>query len=237
MNEIIKGMRVIKMYAWERHFNALISEARRKEMSQIRKSTVLKALNNSISMISPRAIIFAIFIVHVLTTGHLGAESVFVTMNIFNALRFTMTFAFPQSVALAAELYVSCKRIQKYLLLEEVRDRQYITHPMTGDGKDPDIDAKVPLISDHQNDGHLDDHHNEDCSVSVRNMSAAWDPTLENPTLKGITVSLAPGELLAVIGPVGSGKSSFLMSLLDEIEVTAGHASVRGSVAYAAQES
>ena len=29
MNEIIKGMRVIKMYAWERHFSQLISDARK----------------------------------------------------------------------------------------------------------------------------------------------------------------------------------------------------------------
>ena len=29
MNEIIRGMQVIKMYAWEKHFSSIISEARR----------------------------------------------------------------------------------------------------------------------------------------------------------------------------------------------------------------
>ena len=48
MNEIIKGMQVIKMYAWERHFSNIISEARRsvtqsKSQSINRKVTVFSS--------------------------------------------------------------------------------------------------------------------------------------------------------------------------------------------------
>ncbi|CAG2115671.1 unnamed protein product, partial [Medioppia subpectinata] len=187
-------------------------------MSEIRKSTVLKALNYSISNVSPRAIIFTMFVVYVLSSGHLGAESVFVTISVFNALQFTMTYAFPQSVVLASELYVSCLRIQKYLLLEEIQDQPSVT--------DGDINGKNNI-----------NNNDKDFSVCVKHMSAAWDPTLHVPTLSDISVELAPGELLVVVGPVGSGKTSFLMSLLDEIEVTGGHRRVRGRVSYAAQES
>jgi len=81
-------------------------------MSEIQNSILLRALNNIIGDMTPRAVIFAIFIVYVVITGHLGAEAVFVTMTIFNDLRMTMTFGFTQSIALSAELYVSCKRIQ-----------------------------------------------------------------------------------------------------------------------------
>ncbi|CAG2163514.1 unnamed protein product [Oppiella nova] len=123
MNEIIKGMAVIKMYAWEKHFSKLISEARKKEMAKIRGSTLLRALNISISIIAARVILFAIFIVYVLLGGQLKAETVFVTMSIFNTIRNTMTWFFPQSIALAAEIYVSCQRVQRFLLLEEIENQ------------------------------------------------------------------------------------------------------------------
>lgn len=127
MNDIIKGMRVIKMYAWERHFSKLISEARRfvtrqltrtdrictrQEMRKIRSATLLRALNISISQIAARVIVFCIFITYALLGGNLAAERVFVVMTIFKNCQNTMTWFFPQSVALSAEIYVSCKRVQ-----------------------------------------------------------------------------------------------------------------------------
>ncbi|XP_023241664.1 multidrug resistance-associated protein 4-like isoform X1 [Centruroides sculpturatus] len=47
---------------------------------------------------------------------------------------------------------------------------------------------------------------------------------------------MQPRELLIVIGPVGSGKSSLLMSVLGEIPITSGEVSVKGKISYASQE-
>ncbi|CAG2121309.1 unnamed protein product, partial [Medioppia subpectinata] len=57
------------------------------------------------------------------------------------------------------------------------------------------------------------------------------------PTLRDISLSVKPGELLAVVGSVGSGKSSLLMSILNEISLVSGRVVVRGRVSYAPQES
>ena len=81
-------------------------------MSKIRGSTLLRALNISISIISAKVIVFTIFIAYVLTGEHLSAEKVFVTMAIFNTIRLTMTSFFPYMIGYAAEIYVSCKRVQ-----------------------------------------------------------------------------------------------------------------------------
>ncbi|CAG2121106.1 unnamed protein product, partial [Medioppia subpectinata] len=47
MQEIIAGMRVIKMYAWEQPFAQLVATARKAEVKQIRSSNFLKGLHST----------------------------------------------------------------------------------------------------------------------------------------------------------------------------------------------
>ncbi|CAG2111114.1 unnamed protein product, partial [Medioppia subpectinata] len=63
--------------------------------------------------------------------------------------------------------------------------------------------------------------------------------TMESPypTLQNISAHLKPGDLLAVIGPVGAGKSSLLMTVLKELPVLSGSIKTVGSISYASQES
>lgn len=54
----------------------------------------------------------------------------------------------------------------------------------------------------------------DDCSkLIVNNITAKWNNDLIRPTLSNINVRLKPGDLLAVIGSVGSGKVSCLFYL------------------------
>ncbi|CAG2107663.1 unnamed protein product, partial [Medioppia subpectinata] len=75
-----------------------------------------------------------------------------------------------------------------------------------------------------------------DTKLVVNKINAKWDHDTPHNTLRDISVSLKSGDLLAVIGPVGSGKSSFLMALLNELPVLSGDMLISGTVAYAAQE-
>lgn len=51
-----------------------------------------------------------------------------------------------------------------------------------------------------------------------------------------MSFELKPGELMIVIGKVGSGKTSFLHALMGETNQTAGSHAVTGSFAYVEQE-
>ena len=73
----------------------------------------------------------------------------------------------------------------------------------------------------------------EDCGVWLTNMVASWNPKGMEPTLKNLNFDVRPGELLVIIGSVGSGKSSILMSILSEIPILHGEVKVRGKVSYA----
>jgi ATP-binding cassette subfamily C (CFTR/MRP) protein 1 len=54
-------------------------------------------------------------------------------------------------------------------------------------------------------------------------------------TLEDITLSVKKGELIAVVGQVGAGKSSLLSAILGELHKVEGQVTVRGTVAYTAQ--
>lgn len=72
--------------------------------------------------------------------------------------------------------------------------------------------------------------------IYVTNATAKWSETLAENTLSNISVSVGPGTLLAVIGPVGSGKSSLLHLILRELPLISGELEVNGEISYASQE-
>lgn len=54
--------------------------------------------------------------------------------------------------------------------------------------------------------------------------------------LRNITYQVRAGELMIIVGRVGSGKSSMLMSILGELPLASGKMSIRGRISYSAQE-
>ncbi|CAG2100059.1 unnamed protein product, partial [Medioppia subpectinata] len=248
MNEIIGGMRVIKMYAWERPFAQLVSEARRynwpnnqaktdrqythvtrvmrKEIQRIRYSSFLKGVNLSLYIIVVRIILFACFLTYILMGQKLSAEAVFVSMAFFNTMRISVTKHFPNGVAATAELMVVIGRVQKFLLLDEM---------VSIDDK-CDNDMEMKAKSDHKSDDNISSG-GEETGIFIDNMNVRWNNDMTEPTLRDISLSVKPGQLLAVVGTVGSGKSSLLMSILNELELVSGQVVVKGRVSYAPQES
>lgn len=68
------------------------------------------------------------------------------------------------------------------------------------------------------------------------NVTAKWEVTQSENTLENLNIEIEKGKLYAVIGMVGSGKSSFLSAILGEISLTQGQVKVNGDVSYASQE-
>ncbi|KAI4538916.1 hypothetical protein MG293_011183 [Ovis ammon polii] len=67
--------------------------------------------------------------------------------------------------------------------------------------------------------------------ISIRRIKES-----ETPTLQGLSFTVRPSELLAVVGPVGAGKSALLHALLGELPPSQGKVTVHGRIAYVSQQ-
>ncbi|XP_071738320.1 ABC transporter C family member 4-like [Rutidosis leptorrhynchoides] len=75
-------------------------------------------------------------------------------------------------------------------------------------------------------------------AVEVKNGSFSWqDDPSEGDMIKNLNFEIKKGELAAIVGTVGSGKSSLLASVIGEMNKISGKVKVYGSTAYVAQTS
>ncbi|KAG8304251.1 hypothetical protein J6590_098615 [Homalodisca vitripennis] len=72
-------------------------------------------------------------------------------------------------------------------------------------------------------------------AVLLTGVSAKWT-SAGSMTLTDLNVDIRAGQLVAVIGTVGSGKSSLLNLFLGELTKTEGKMNINRTISYAAQE-
>lgn len=77
--------------------------------------------------------------------------------------------------------------------------------------------------------------HTDSNDLTLVGVSASWDRYEDRKALKDISFSVNKGQMLAVTGPVGSGKSSLLMAILGELPTINGRVSFNGRIAYLPQ--
>src|SRR5690349_19468427 len=124
MNEIIQGIQVIKMYAWEKPFSRIVSIARQKEIKVIRYVSWIRGILLSFIIFSSRAATFTSLVMYALLGNVVTAQQAFVITAYYNVLRQTMTIFFPQAIGMLAETRVSVSRLEKYMMYEEL-DRDF----------------------------------------------------------------------------------------------------------------
>lgn len=121
MDEIISGIQIIKLYAWEKPFAALISMARKMELKIVRKNSHIRALYMTFAMFTTRMALFCSLLSIVLLYGeeNITAAKVFVVSSYFSVVAQTMSQMFVRGVAEIAEGLVAFDRIQSFLENEE----------------------------------------------------------------------------------------------------------------------
>uniref|UniRef100_A0A6Q2XP15 Multidrug resistance-associated protein 1 n=1 Tax=Esox lucius TaxID=8010 RepID=A0A6Q2XP15_ESOLU len=200
MNELLNGIKVLKLYAWEVAFKDKVSAIRESELQVLKKAAYLGAVSTFTWVCAPFLVALSTFAVYVMIDERnvLDAQKAFVSLALFNILRFPLNML-PMVISSMVQASVSMKRLRVFLSHEELQE------------------DSVDFLS---------------LSASVSLCFYSFVP----PSLCRLSVRIPDGSLVAVVGHVGSGKSSLLSALLGEMEKLEGSVSVRGSVAYVPQQ-
>uniref|UniRef100_A0A8C5BAT0 ATP-binding cassette, sub-family C (CFTR/MRP), member 3 n=1 Tax=Gadus morhua TaxID=8049 RepID=A0A8C5BAT0_GADMO len=121
MSEILNGIKVLKLYAWEGSFQEKVLAIRQKELDVLRRTAYLGALSTMAWTSAPFLVALTTFAVYVKVDENnvLDAEKAFVSLSLFNILRFPLNML-PQVISSIIQASVSLKRIQDFLSHSEL---------------------------------------------------------------------------------------------------------------------
>lgn len=248
--EILSSVRFVKFFGWESAFVERLEAFRAHE---IRAIQVLMSIRNAIMAISLSLPIFASmlsFITFSLTNHNLAPAQVFSSLALFNGLRMPLNML-PLVIGQVTDAWSSLIRIQEFLLSEEREDEAVLkpdgpnavemidagftwertpTQDAEGaGGGGPPKSKKEEKIAakDRAKDAKRPESSDEDASTLVEER--------EPFKLHNINFEIGRNELVAIIGSVGSGKSSLLAALAGDMRKTQGEVVLGASRAFCPQ--
>lgn len=227
VNEIFSSIKSIKLYAWELPMLAKLGEARNdQELRNSRRIRILRIFLLMIWRSTPFFISFAALSTFALFLGRqLTSEVVFPALTLLRLLA-SPILQFPAVISSMVETSISLERIRSFMVLDEVDE------------------ATIQKSADSSS------------AISIKNVSFLRSPPPTVPSgleeehlipavkcaLKNVNFEVPVGDMICVVGKVGSGKSTFLASILGNLNAVASSNFyqpatflVVGSVAYCSQ--
>ncbi|XP_035824257.1 multidrug resistance-associated protein 1-like [Aplysia californica] len=205
MNEVLNGIKVLKLYAWEKSFLKKVMSSRDQEVSLHKKMCLIHAGIDFMFCTIPFMVRVGGFMTFVCLGGYLDPSTAFVTTSLFAILNkpfSIMAIIIPEFVQASDAL----TKLNKFLNLEDIPE---------------DIVKKTSVCEE---------------SITIKDGVFTWDRSSSKNCIKNINVNIPTGQLVAIVGMVGSGKSSLLSAMLGEMEKVEGDVTVTDSTAYVPQE-
>ncbi|CAL1536758.1 unnamed protein product [Lymnaea stagnalis] len=206
MNEILNGIKALKLYAWEKSFHDRVEGVRAAEIGTLLKIAMLYVVTGVCWNLAGYLMTLVTFATYVCIDpeNHLDPGIAFMTLALFNILKTPLDFM-ASIISLGAQAYVSVKRIGKFLQYDELTRDAVIILP----------DAEHMVV--------------------MEGAELTWDKRASS-TLKNINLEIPKGQLVAVVGQVGAGKSSLISAILGDMEKRKGTIARKGAVAYVPQQ-
>uniref|UniRef100_A0A5S6Q235 ABC-type glutathione-S-conjugate transporter n=1 Tax=Trichuris muris TaxID=70415 RepID=A0A5S6Q235_TRIMR len=208
MNEVLNGIKVLKLHAWEPAFEKKLVAVRKKELQMLRKAAIYGSIVTFTWTMAPSLITVVSFAAFLLSdpSNELTPEVAFVSLSLFNILQLPISLI-PIIVAYTIHAYVSLKRLSLFLNHDE-------------------IDESVVCRTD-----------DSKYAVNFDKGTFSWEANnKDSAILRNLNLKVTKGTCVAVIGRVGTGKSSFCSAILGEMYKLNGSITVSGNIAYVPQQ-
>ena len=181
------------------------------------------------------------------TENLLTSFKVFTLMTLLGNLKLVVTIFIADSLRRIADAKTACDRMQRLIekrsILRRNMDQQndlYTLHVYCKGRKykphfsriESFRNGKPSLLSARKLEQTCQDIKAQIC---LENVTCVWSHSSERSILDNVSLNATNGRLVGVTGPVGSGKTSLLMTILGEIPMSSGKMSCIGKMAFVSQ--
>ncbi|KAF9090938.1 hypothetical protein BGX29_011220, partial [Mortierella sp. GBA35] len=253
VTEMLTSIKTVKLYAWEDAFKARIAGYREIEMAVLRRFGVVYA---GMTLIFSTTMFMSLLSFGIYAAvggpggspGEITPHVIFVSLSLFGLLSRPIA-SMDMLLSSTTSVLVATRRIQAFLLSEEllVEPIMVVTgevrlRSVIGQGSDDVVvqDATLSwcrkVTGDQDDNGQGDDTTSDENTPLLASTSEAVVARPRAPTLTNIDFRLRAGSLTAIVGRIGSGKSSLLSALIGDMYRYKGSVQVQGSIAYVSQQ-
>lgn len=267
MNEVLSGIRIIKYYAWENAFIKKITAVRDQEIVLLRKMGYLFNTVFALFLLgAPQIQTVLIFLTYIGLGNTLEASTAFTTLTLFGIMTSPFIFL-PFGLQQYSQSLVSMKRIVDYLDAEDIKEYIQRPDAIKCEGENDVVvyfdkadlawipeetpeeraarekaeaekaaaDLKAKKKTNYKKLAGDEAKKDVEAGPALGEEEAGLNRATN--TLTNLTMKVRRGELVGIVGTVGSGKSSILTALLGEMHLKAGGLSIENgqSIAYCDQ--
>ena len=213
-NEMIEGIKLLKFYAWETTVKKFIDDIRDNEVQALKKYSYYVYADRTLSMNTSYITCLLLFFIYLAIDDN-NVLTPSLVFSIYQLVEFIKTYQVSY-VGFGLSFFFEFK-----VILRRITDI---------------LNIKESIQTDYLQDQNIDDK-NSNIVLKAENFTAYWNTDADSkPILKNISLTIENQKTYAVIGKIGSGKSSLFYSILGEIPKATGTIKLKGSVAYVEQE-
>uniref|UniRef100_A0A8C7YZ36 ATP-binding cassette, sub-family C (CFTR/MRP), member 9 n=1 Tax=Oryzias sinensis TaxID=183150 RepID=A0A8C7YZ36_9TELE len=237
--EILKGIKLLKLYAWEDIFCGNVEDTRGKELTSLKTFAFYTSMSIFMNAAIPIAAVLAVRSFQTAVITAVGILIVWCVLSVQKLGEFLQSDEIGDDSWRNGDISVSLNAGKKHTGMTKAINRKQPMRYQMDNYEQPIRRQMRPTET-------------EDVAVKVSNGSFTWGNNLL--TLSDINIRIPTGQLTMIVGQVGCGKSSLLLAMLGEMQAIDGvvHWSKptdcelvhegnisknRNSVAYAAQKS